>query len=371
MKRILFLAIALLLTVGVQAQSSDDYRPFIEMGKVWRTGINPGDGYRQQYEYRFYEDSIIGGKICKVLGKSELKFTSGGVYCPIDTIYVGVLYEEDGKVYRANPDKQEFILLYDFASPVGTDIIVHGQPLTITRREKSQTPEFKGIITELQITDYEYEDVLSWLEGVGSRGNPLDNVAGLYPTGHFNEMLISCSVGDETIYLRDDALPTDSEVKKKWLDFTHTTKPRPKSPRVAGAAAEEAAEQETLTGEYSTKELFVSLKTLTGPYVITLTDAVGKEVYRKDVQTSNVVALNTDLTKYATGQYTLTVENSEELYTATLALPLIDDAVRDLQKTLNSKPSTLNWLDLSGRRLSTPPTRPGLYIKVGRKVMVK
>ena len=38
--------------------------------------------------------------------------------------------------------------------------------------------------------------------------------------------------------------------------------------------------------------------------------------------------------------------------------------------TLNSH-SSFNCTDLSGRRLSTPPTRPGLYIKDGRKVLIK
>lgn len=36
-----------------------------------------------------------------------------------------------------------------------------------------------------------------------------------------------------------------------------------------------------------------------------------------------------------------------------------------------SNPSTHPWADLSGRRLTTPPTRPGVYIKDGRKVMIK
>ena len=30
-----------------------------------------------------------------------------------------------------------------------------------------------------------------------------------------------------------------------------------------------------------------------------------------------------------------------------------------------------SWHTLSGHRLSSPPSRPGLYIKDGRKVMIK
>ena len=366
-------------------EPAETYHPFIEEGKIWRTGIQPGNDYVQQFEYKFYNDTIIGGKTCKVLGKSKLEYYSPEKsYRTLDTTYVGVLYEEHGKVYRVNPENEEFTLIYDFISPVGMDITVLGEPLTIARREKSQEPEFKGIVTELQSTDDE-RSVVSWMEGVGCRSNPLESLASLFVTGLMNEILISCSIDNgEIIFLKEESLPYPSEVKKKWLDFTHVVKPRPKSPQRVSASekdaseegaaqTDEASEQEMLTGEYSARELFVSLKTLTGAYTVTLTDAAGKVVYRKDVQTSNVVALNTLLTDYPDGEYTLTVENAEEQYTALLSLPLVDDAVRDLQddKSVNSKSVNGKWSDLSGRRLTSTPTRPGLYITGGRKVVIK
>ena len=137
-------------------------------------------------------------------------------------------------------------------------------------------------------------------------------------------------------------------------------------------ARDETDGEENLTGEYSAKELFVNMNSLSGTYNVALTDAIGNEVYRKEVQTNNIVALNTDLTKYAEGTYTLTIENNEELYTATLTLPLIDDAVRDLPSSLTLQPSSLpTWTDLSGRRLTTPPTQKGVYIRDGRKILIK
>ena len=40
--------------------------------------------------------------------------------------------------------------------------------------------------------------------------------------------------------------------------------------------------------------------------------------------------------------------------------------------SLNPQPSTLTpWYSLSGRSLTAPPTRPGLYIKDGHKVLIK
>ena len=369
MKRLLFLLSFCLSAAGMQAQETN-YRPLVHQSKVWRTGINSGNGHLKQYEYRFFEDTIIGDKTCKILGKSELEFFPGGSYRTMDTLYVGALYEEGRKVYCVRSEKQELELLYDFASPVGADIEINGELYTIIRKEKSQDTEFKGYCTYIQRKGS--EDVVScWMEGVGGRSNLLESLAFLYPTGLLNEILISCSEGDETIYLRDEGLSIVSDVKKQWLDFTHTTKPRPKAPGKNGQWVMDNAEKEkggkdNLTGEYSARELFVNLKTLTGAYSITLTNAAGTQVYQKEVQTSCVVALNTDLTNYAEGTYTLRVENSEELYTAVLTLPLIETAVRDLNSTSVNYP----WTDLSGRRFAERPTRKGLYIRDGRKVII-
>ena len=191
--------------------------------------------------------------------------------------------------------------------------------------------------------------------------------------------LMTCYIGDEVIYkhpspnIVDGVTPVETDVKKQWLDFTHIMKPRPKAPRyaelreVSGDTDDEDALEE-LQGEYSAKELTVNLKTLSGPYTISLTDATGKEVYRKEVQTSSVIALNTDLTKYEDGRYTLTVENGDEQYVATLTLPLDDVAVRDIPNTSATTP--VHLFDLTGRRLTALPAK-GIYIRDGRKVLVK
>jgi hypothetical protein len=243
---------------------------------------------------------------------------------------------------------------------------------------------FKGLWTEVLVSHENYTTF--WMEGIGGLSNPMNSLPGLSTASSQNEVLLSCYyiATREVIYSLNNKLDGPSEVKKKWLDFTHVVKPRPKSPQRVSASekdaseegaaqTDEASEQEMLTGEYSARELFVSLKTLTGAYTVTLTDAAGEVVYRKDVQTSNVVALNTLLTDYPDGEYTLTVENAEEQYTALLSLPLVDDAVRDLQddKSVNRESVNGKFLDLSGRRLNSLPTRKGIYIRDGRKVMVK
>jgi hypothetical protein len=356
------------------------YRPFIEEGKVWKVGSPDllGEIYCLD-TYYFEGDTIVGNKTCKkMICHTEWKESYG--HEPW-TGYVGALYEESKRTYIAHPGSQQFVLLYDFAAPVGTTIDFYDgyeqmpSSCLISKKYMSTDSIFHGMVTEIKMYDPDLQLMTSttyseWREGVGY--NCIQNVYNLNKNTD-KETLKSCTVGDEVLYYNpkpiDTITPVGGEVKKQWLDFTHTTKPRPKAPM---RSSQSATEEESLTGEYSAKELFVSLQSLSGVYTIRLTDAAGNEVYCKEVQTSNVVALNTDLTQYAEGTYTLTVENAAELYTATLTLPLIDDAVRDLSATPNSNSSPRHsYYTLSGHPLSTPPTRKGVYIRNSRKVLIK
>ena len=378
------------------------YRPFVEEGKVWQTGWFNCSDTAIGLEYHYFDgDTIVGNTPCKkMMCRYEYapSFQSQRLGREPRTEYVGAIYEENKCVYLAEPNTESLRLIYDFGSPVGTTINIYNVELKytgtflISSKQMSQDDTYHGMSTEIIFEPEDFCIFGPWREGVGF--NCLQNINNYVKSGLYQN-LMSCTVNDEVLYFDasltvDPSLVDIAEVKKHWLDFTHTTKPRPKSPgkkegpspspsptlpvgaREPVGARDEADGEEMVTGEYSAKELFVNLKTLTGPYVVTLTDDNGKEVYRKEVQTSNIVALNTNLTKYADGTYTLVVENSEEQYTATLALPLIDDAVRDLPTTLNSKPSTHNfWYDLSGHRLNSLPTQKGIYIRDGKKVVVK
>lgn len=375
------------------------YRPLVERGKVWRTAYGPDvENAHNFYEYLFLGNVTVDGKECYLLGRSELAFNEGGVFYPIDTICVGALYEEGQKVYVAYAFGEERrygyfnsnyflespVLLYDFASPVGTEIklLQNGPKFSYIIADKSKglssyyqdmyNMTFNGNCTFVgrKLNENIIEDVPStvWLEGVGSRFSPLDNIYDLFQYGYMAERLLTCSVGDEILYMKGDlnSIWPDNDVKKQWLDFTHTVKPRPKAPR-RSESVEAGEEEESLTGEYSARELFVNLKTLDGAYTVTMRNSQSEEVYRKEVQTSNIVALNTDLTKYAKGTYTLVIENDAESYTATLTIGDEDGITSPMA---NAKESMVNvqWLmfngiyDLTGRRLTSRPAK-GLYIE--------
>ena len=193
--------------------------------------------------------------------------------------------------------------------------------------------------------------------------------------------LMECTLGDEVLYydasLIDGVTPAEQqEARKNRLDFTHVVKPRPKVKAVQHRA--EGSDGEILSGEYSTKELFVNFLPLKGKYNVTLTDAEGEEVYTKQVQTDNVLALNTDIAKYAAGTYTLTVENDEESYEASF---VIEGTGIDGLSHSSSQIGTGVIYDLQGKKITQaiPPLGQGrrgllpkgLYIMNGKKVLIK
>ncbi len=374
------------------------YRPFIEEGKVWKVGWFPGGmNTAQKLDYYYFEgDSIIDGRQCKKMMCRHEANERWGNPEPW-TEYVGAICEKERRVYCVFPDKHDFMLLYDFATPIGEKIDIY-DPSTddksnsciIERRFFDTNEYYKGYSTAVALyqelwededhnvpMDYDREHLCYWKEGIGS-SVPLDNVFHYGWAGNYYHGM-SCTIGDEVLYyipyLKDGVTPPDgADVKKHWIDFTHIKKPRPKAPARERTANE--TDEENLTGEYSDHELFVNLKILSGAYTVTLKDAADNVVYRRDVQTSSTIALNTDLTKYPAGTYMLVVENSEEQYTATLTLPLDDTAVRDLPSIVNCKMSNCKWYDLSGRQIrpSSFDLRhlpKGVYIRDGRKVVVR
>jgi flagellar hook assembly protein FlgD len=126
---------------------------------------------------------------------------------------------------------------------------------------------------------------------------------------------------------------------------------------------EEAAQ--SLYGEYNDQQLGINLDPLDETYLVQITDESGKAVYEKAVNAGSIVGLNIDISDYAEGRYTVTVENSNESFTAQFDTQRTS-FVEVRSKRLEVKDAIYN---LQGQRLSS--LRKGLNIVNGRKVFVK
>ena len=272
---------------------------------------------------------------------------------------VGAWYEEDKKVYVCREGTQGMQMLYDFSLETNDTLMLNDyQPYyTVGPKQTGGLKGFKGVYRDIMIAqngDY----CTTWLEGVGGIDGPLRNV--YLETGSDPQFLMSCTVGDEVIYLNDEyedgATPKD--MAKKRFDFTHTTKLQPKNPR-------RGEEELSLYGEYTDLQLGIHLDLLDDAYQVRITNESGKVVYEKTINAGTIVGLSIDISAYAKGRYTVTVENSNELFTGEF-----ETETTGIEETIYNKVEAKSEIyNLQGQRLSS--LQRGLNIVNGQKVYVK
>ena len=339
------------------------YRPFIEEGKVWKVGaLNSGNPVQMVEYYYFDGDTIVDGKTCKQMMCQRFVNPEHLDYANMSQLpslnYVGAWYEEDKKVYEYDTMSQKFKLMYDFSVDANDTLQIDNQSYVIGPRQTGGLRGFKGAYRNVALcADGGRIYSPEWLEGVGSTDSPINNV---YP-GYVDPMwfLMSCTVGDEVIYLNDEyedgATP---EGARKRFDFTHTIKTQPKAPIRRGAS-------QSLYGEYNNLLLGINLDPLEDTYVVRITDETGKAVYEKAINAGNIVGLNIDISAYAAGRYIVTVENANESFTGEF-----ETQASGIEIVSNNKEEQSSSIyNLHGQRISS--LQKGLNIVNGQKLYVK
>ena len=204
----------------------------------------------------------------------------------------------------------------------------------------------------------------TWLEGVGGIDGPTNNVYSVHDgETNYAQFLMSCTVGDEVIYLNDKyedgTLPDDTEAKKHRFDFTHTVKTQPRMP------TKRVEEAQSLYGEYSNLRLGINLDPLDAVYQVHITNESGQVVYEKNINAGNIVALDIDISTYAEGRYTVTVENSHETFSGEFEMQ-----TTGIEEVRNKHELVRGYIyNLQGQRISS--LRKGLNIVNGKKIYVK
>jgi len=356
----------------------DDYRPMIEDGKVWKVGsaIGISDDIVKMVDYYYFDgDTIINGKTCKQM--MFQRYVSPD-YLDYDQSkqpsldYVGAWYEEDKKVYLYYKGQQSMRMMYDFSLDANTSLLINNDLYLVGPRQTEGLEGFKGIYRDVMFCANEDQNthITFWLEGVGGIMGPGVNAFNPILVDPQPQFLMSCTVGDEVIYLNDKyedgATPTDAEAKKHRFDFTHTIKTKPKT------RGEE--EEQSLYGEYNNLLLGINLNPLDDTYLVRITNESDQVVYEKNVNAGNIVGLNIDISAFAKGRYTVTMENSGEVFTG--EFETITTGIQELinkEETKNFNSSTLQFFNsiynLQGQRLNR--LQKGLNIVNGRKVLVK
>ena len=345
------------------------YRPFVEDGKVWKAGSTAGisDGIVKMVEYYYFDgDTIMDGRTCKQMMCQRYVSPNHPDYAAMSQIpslrYIGAWYEEDKKVYIYNAINQ-LKMTYDFSLEANDTLFIDNQPYVIGPKQTGGLEGFKGVYRDIMWCfggDPYYNYNTTWLEGVGGIDGPTVNVySGEEGHGLF---LMSCTVGDEVIYLNDEyqdgATPETSNAPKSRFDFTHIVKDKPKAPKRRGA-------EQPLYGEYNDQQLGINLAPLAEAYLVRINDESGKVVYEKAINTGNIVALSIDISAYSQGRYTVTIENSRESFTGEF-----DTLATGIEEVRCKTEEVRNAIyNLQGQRISS--LQKGLNIVNGKKVYVK
>ena len=366
------------------------YRPFVEEGKVWKVGTISGNPVQVVDCYYFDGDTIIGGKTCKQMMCQRYVAPDYSNDKP-SLSKVGAWYEEDKKVYFCNATNNLFKLMYDFSVNADDTLLIDNQSYVIGPKQSGGMKGFKGVYRDVnRLRRYKSTP---WLEGVGGLYGLTTNVIDT-ELGDPALFLMSCTVGDEVIYLNDDyedgATPDAMNARKQRIDFTHTIKVKPKAPikretsdacinssecevarpevkaRMYSMTPMRRAAEESLYGEYNDVQLGINLNPLDDAYLVRITDETGKSVYEKAVNAGSIVGLNIDISAYPKGSYTVTVENNSESFTGEF-----EAQTTGIVENINiEKFKNESIYDLQGRRLTGRPTK-GVYIENGRKLYVK
>ncbi len=344
------------------------YRPFIEEGKVWKVGTISGNPVQVVDYYYFDGDTIIDGKSCKQMMCQRYVSPdySNEYWTPTSSLSkVGAWYEENKKVYFYDEIRHTMEMKYDFSLNAYDTLQINDEFYVIGPKQMGGIKGFKGVYRDVVMwTPGNSNYSTTWLEGVGGLLGPRINAYNPILSDAMPEFLMSCTVGDEVIYLNDEyedgATPLVMETKKVRFDFTHTVKTQPKAPtkRVA---------EKSLYGEYNAQQLDINLSSLEDEYMVHITNASGKVVYEKTINAGNIVGLNVDISTFAEGCYTVSVENSRESFVGVFNS---DTTGIEEVKSKRLDSNDHNIYDLQGRRLSGKPAK-GLYIQNGVKRVVK
>jgi hypothetical protein len=345
------------------------YRPFVEEGKVWKVGTISGNPVQVVDYYYFDGDTIINGKTCKQMMCQRYVSPdySNEYWLPKTSLSkVGAWYEENKKVYVCREGTQGMQMLYDFSLNANDTLILNDyQPdYIVGPKQTGGLNGFKGVYRDIMLCGQDIY-ITTWLEGVGGIDGPLRNA---YPetADPMPEFLMSCTVGDEVIYLNDEyqdgTATAASNAPKQRLDFTHIKKTKPTAPRKRSA-------EQPLYGEYNDQLLGINLDPLDEAYLVRIIGESGKAVYEKAINAGNIVALSIDISAYPQGRYTVTIENSLESFTGQFHAQTT--GIIDAARLNNNEQRIKNKLiySLQGQRLSR--LQKGLNIVNGRKVLVK
>ena len=111
----------------------------------------------------------------------------------------------------------------------------------------------------------------------------------------------------------------------------------------------ESSEMQSLYGEYNNLQLDINLDPLDEAYIVRITNESGNVVYEKAINAGSIVALNIDISAYAKGRYTVTMENSHETFYGEF-----DTQTTGIKEVNSNVTKAVRYYSIDGKRIATP-----------------
>ena len=206
--------LTLLLAVPMLSFSQNDYKPFLEEGKVWSSMRKYPAG---EFEYKMEAkgDTVLLGKKCKIVHITY-----------VDIEYDNYYYEEDGKLYLYRGD-DTFWLICDLGlTETGWHNEFEIHPIYIYDIKKSYI-SVNGQKRLCLIVDYDMDNEHGdfpaqdiWIEGVGKIGTtPLVSFNGYMQAsggdGYFNY----CSLNGDMLFTQED-FNQITNIQSAFMEFS-------------------------------------------------------------------------------------------------------------------------------------------------------
>ena len=191
MKRTLLFFMCMLASMTMQAQVElSDYIPFVENGKKWFVIRSDADAKRERYVYRMTKyGAIMAGK-----AYMQMVLESG--------TSVGLLREENRKVYMFDTDMQKEFLVFDYSLKVGDTYETYsydeqkvvsykvlsvgysteGHEVIYYEPDENSITTNRRYLREWTVCRTDDESCQkTWIEGAGSLEGPLANLYDSHP----------------------------------------------------------------------------------------------------------------------------------------------------------------------------------------------
>ena len=357
-KKILFLCWACVTASVSYAQSPEGYHPIAKEGKVWNYQMDfQKDGNTCQYHYVVRGDTVINDVTYKkvLFERSDFSMYVAAIRDDSHKTFI-IPYGEDSEILFSALDLDSEGYVYDSIADLQyrykSTGSVNTDGIPLRKINFTFSPKYGPF-------PISYNEGY-WIEGIGSGVNMDPFLPMSLSYTRVFEKLISCYHDGERIYHSDEDavslanIPLPLEQKYK---VGHDTSISPDS----------------IWLEYSENNVVtIYIVGAKSNFRCKVDDDLGIEKPWTEIPLHNGSCCYF-IGRLMKGQNTITIENEYESYTATFLYPfdLYTSVTSPSDKSVNCKSENSKWSALSGRRFPSLPTQKGIYIKDGRKVLIK